>query len=87
MGAGRGAASAAHLDESSAGVRCDGIPVANSTAASDRIVGAERAWAKAAVDGDATAMASFMSDDYIEIVLSPSTTTRFEAACTEGFSF
>lgn len=53
-----------------------GAPRSASTAASDEVVAADRAWAKAAVDGDAKAMASFMSDDYIEIILNPATTAN-----------
>jgi ketosteroid isomerase-like protein len=36
-------------------------------------VRADRAWAQAAVDGDAGKMASFMSNDYVEIILNPAT--------------
>jgi ketosteroid isomerase-like protein len=33
------------------------------------VIASERAWAQTAVDGDARAMAKFMADDYIEIVM------------------
>jgi ketosteroid isomerase-like protein len=35
----------------------------------------ERAWAKAPVDGDADRMASFMADEYLELVWEPATPT------------
>lgn len=35
----------------------------------------ENAWAKAPVDGDADRMASFMADEYLELVWEPATTT------------
>ena len=41
----------------------------------EKIIAAEHAWAKAAVDHDAAKMASFMADDYIEITLEAATTT------------
>jgi ketosteroid isomerase-like protein len=37
----------------------------------EEILAAEHAWAKAAVDGDATTMASFMSDDYVLVGWEP----------------
>lgn len=33
----------------------------------EQLIANERAWAKAAVDGDADRMASFMADDYVEL--------------------
>src|SRR5258708_23072567 len=35
----------------------------------------EKAWAKAPVDGDADRMASFMADEYFELVWEPATPT------------
>jgi ketosteroid isomerase-like protein len=45
----------------------------SSANASDEVMRADRAWARAAVDSDAGKMASFMSDDYVEIILNPAT--------------
>ena len=45
----------------------------SSANASDEVVRADRAWAQAAVDGDASKMASLMSGDYVEIILNPAT--------------
>ena len=53
-----------------------GAPPKASPAALNEVVAAEHAWAKAAADGDAKAMASFMLDDYIEIMLNPPTATN-----------
>jgi ketosteroid isomerase-like protein len=36
---------------------------------SEQLLASERAWAKAAVDGNADAMAKFMSDDYVELTM------------------
>lgn len=48
-------------------------PLAASSTSSkgdtEQVVAFERAWAKAAVDGDVRAMATFMADDYVEIVM------------------
>src|SRR2546423_5532880 len=46
--------------------------------AAEAVTVAERAWAKAAVDGDAASMASYMSDDYLEILL------KTDATVTKG---
>jgi len=49
------------------------VPQAGSTSSSrsdeEAIVAAEHAWAQAPVKGDAASMATFMSDDYVEIVM------------------
>jgi ketosteroid isomerase-like protein len=45
----------------------------SSANASDEVMRADRAWAQTAVDGDASKMASFMSSDYVEIILNPAT--------------
>jgi ketosteroid isomerase-like protein len=45
----------------------------SSANASDEVMRADRAWAQAAVDGDASKMASVMSSDYVEIILNPAT--------------
>ena len=45
----------------------------SSANASDEVMRADRAWAQTAVDGDASKMASFMSGDYVEIILNPAT--------------
>src|ERR1700681_3086855 len=45
----------------------------SSANASDEVMRADRAWAQAAVDGDSSKMASFMSSDYVEIILNPAT--------------
>jgi ketosteroid isomerase-like protein len=39
----------------------------------DEVMRADRDWAQAAVDGDASKMANFMSSDYVEIILNPAT--------------
>jgi ketosteroid isomerase-like protein len=41
--------------------------LSSSPTESEKIVSSESAWARAAVKGDASLMASFMSDDYVEI--------------------
>lgn len=41
----------------------------------DQLLANEKAWAKAPVDGDADRMASFMEDEYLELVWEPATGT------------
>jgi ketosteroid isomerase-like protein len=50
-----------------------GDQIERSKSQMDEVIRADRAWAQAAVDGDTNKMASFMSDDYVEIVLIPAT--------------
>jgi len=42
----------------------------------EQVVAAERAWAKAAVDGDVRGMATFMADDYVEIAMETAPDTK-----------
>jgi ketosteroid isomerase-like protein len=57
-----------------AGMTCD---VASAIEPSDTelLIANEKAWAKAPVDGDADRMASFMADEYLELVWEPATPT------------
>jgi len=48
------------------------------------VIYAERAWAQASVDADSNKMASFMSDDYVEIILNPATTGKEAEWITRG---
>jgi ketosteroid isomerase-like protein len=42
---------------------------------SEQLIVNEKAWAKAALDGDADLMASFMADEYVELAWEPATQT------------
>jgi ketosteroid isomerase-like protein len=56
-----------------------GAPPKHSSAQGDdaeQILASERAWAKAAVDRDTARMATFMSDDFVEITLAADPATN-----------
>jgi ketosteroid isomerase-like protein len=42
----------------------------------EQVIASERAWTQTAVDGDARAMAKFMADDYVEIVMETDTALK-----------
>ena len=55
---------------------------------SEQLMVNEKAWAKAAVDGDADLMASFMADDYVELAWEPASQTaraHWSAAGKKGW--
>jgi ketosteroid isomerase-like protein len=57
-----------------AGMTC-GVSWANEPSDVELLLANEKAWAKAPVDGDADRMASFMADEYLELVWEPATPT------------
>src|ERR1700736_1105379 len=52
-----------------------GVCSANQPSDAELLLANEKAWAKAPVDGDADRMASFMADEYLELVWEPATPT------------
>jgi ketosteroid isomerase-like protein len=57
-----------------AGMTC-GVTLAIEPSDVELLLANEKAWAKAPVDGDADRMASFMADEYLELVWEPATPT------------
>jgi ketosteroid isomerase-like protein len=57
-----------------AGMTC-GVSSAIEPSDVELLLANEKAWAKAPVDGDADRMASFMADEYLELVGEPATPT------------
>jgi ketosteroid isomerase-like protein len=55
-----------------AGVTC-GVTLAIEPSDVELLLASEKAWAKAPVDGNADRMASFMADEYLELVWEPAT--------------
>jgi ketosteroid isomerase-like protein len=55
------------------GIVASGILAARSISSTDdateKVLASEHAWAKAAVDGNATKMAGLMAEDYVEIIM------------------
>jgi ketosteroid isomerase-like protein len=57
-----------------AGMTC-GVTSAIEPSDVELLLANEKAWAKASVDGEADRMASFMADEYLELVWEPATPT------------
>lgn len=60
----------------------------NGPTDSEQVISAEKAWAKAALDGDADRMAGLMADEYVELAWEPATATgpaHWSAAGKKGW--
>jgi ketosteroid isomerase-like protein len=56
------------------GMTCN-VSTGAQTSDVEQLLANEKAWAKAPVDGDADRMASFMADEYVELIWEPATST------------